>query len=128
MREAAARAWYNLDHKAGTDWWAGASITERAIYLTKAECALAAALGVCEVREEYGTKIWVDDAEAQDDWFAGSCREIAMDRVRLHAERRAANPPSEQVNARRWHGNARLIRRLHIATPAEQVDTEGAPA
>jgi hypothetical protein len=128
MIEAGARALFNLDRQAGRDWWSGATPAQRGLYEAKFAAALAAALGVCDVREEWGTKIWVDggEDEAQDDFFAGSCREIAQDRVRLHVERRAANPPEEQVTARRWHGNARLIRRLSITTPAEPVDTEGA--
>lgn len=106
MVEAAARVMYNADRPPGTDWWGTSSDPdERAPYRVKAAGVLAAALGVCEVREEEGGRC------ARDGDVFGQ--------------------PGHAFSARSWlatrsysQPDAHLIRRLVITTPAQPV-TEG---
>jgi hypothetical protein len=76
-----------------------------------------------EVGEEWGVHLWADYNPAKD-VIRRPDRESAEGVVAFHAARRAANPPAEDVTARRWYGNAELIRRT-IHTGPWEVTTDG---
>lgn len=85
------------------------------------DAVLAAVLGVCEVREQEGLRLdWVDQNGGQAEDWENNRSGWARNAVRLHQHCEATRPD--------YPARASLIRRLVIVTPAEQVDTEGAPA
>lgn len=82
---------------------------------------LAAALGVCEVREEPGMRqVNAERPELGGDLWADDCPSgrYFQEAVKSWADMAAAG------DAGPWSHS--LLRRLHFTTPAEQVDTEGA--
>lgn len=115
MVQAAARAAFNLDRQAGHDWWPDATPPERAIYLTKSEVALTAALSVCEVREEPGLRqANTERPELNGDLWQDDRRPNPYDIAAEFELWRDVEPP--------W--SCSRIRRLHITTPAEEADRD----
>lgn len=84
---------------------------------------LAAALGVCEVREEPGMRqVNADRPELCADLWADDCPSARyfQEAVKSWADMEASGHSGP------WSHSA--LRRLHFTSPAEQVDTEGTPA
>jgi len=117
MIEAAAIALHDIDC---TDKTCSATIMG-SVYAPRARRVLAAALDVCEVREEPGMRqVNAERPELGGDLWADDCPSgrYFQEAVKSWADMAAAG------DAGPWSHS--LLRRLHFTTPAEQVDTEGA--